>query len=246
MKHSRRLSGPLSGPLSGRLALAATLVGLLAALVLPAGAANAAAYRYWGYYQWDGKAWAFAQKGPGQITPADGSVEGYRFAIGDVDVTRFPRTTEVDFEAICGDTKAADGKKRVAVVLDFGRAADSADGATPPEPETRCASVPVAATGLEVLGAVAEVRTDKSLICGVDGYPATGCGEEVKTVSAEAKAADEPVDFASPGAESADDTADAATEADDETNIAPWLGLAIVVLVALAVGLTVLRRRRSA
>lgn len=244
MKHSRRLSGPLSG----RLALAATLVGLLAALVLPAGAAHAAAYRYWGYYQWDGTAWAFAQKGPGQITPADGSVEGYRFAIGDVDVTRFPRTTEVDFEAICGDTKAADGKKRVAVVLDFGRTADSADGATPPEPEARCASVPVAATGLEVLGAVAEVRTDKSLICGVDGYPATGCGEEVKTVSAEAKAADEPVDVATPGAEGADagadDTAEAAAE--DETNIAPWLGLAIVVLVALAVGLTVLRRRRSA
>lgn len=236
-----------SRPISGRLALAATLVGLLAALVLPAGAANAAAYRYWGYYQWDGKAWAFAQKGAAQIKPADGSVEGWRFAVGEETSTRFPRTTEVDFEGVCGGTKAEDGKKRVAVVLDFGRTADSADGTTPPEPEAHCASVPTEATGLEVLGAVADVRTDKALVCGIDGYPAAGCGEEVKTVSAEAKAADEPVDFATPGAEAAGDADEAAAETDDEgSNLAPWLGIAVVVLVVLAVGLTALRRRRSA
>lgn len=233
MKHSR--------PVSGRLALAAILVGLLAALVLPAGAANAAAYRYWGYYQWDGKAWQFASKGPQDLKPADGSVEGYRFAVGGADVTRFPRTTEVDFEAICGGTEAEDGKKRVAVVLDFGRAADTEDGTTPPEPEARCASVPIEATGLEVLGAVADVRTDKSLVCGIDGHPAAGCAEEVKTVSAEARAADEPVDFATPGTDEA-----AAETGDGGSNLATWLGIAVVVLVALALGLAALRRRRSA
>lgn len=230
---------------SSRRALAVTIVGVLAALVLPVGAAHAAAYRFWGYYSWDGTAWQFASKGPDQLQPADGAVEGWRYAVGDDSSTRFPRTTDVDFEEICAGTEAEEGKKRVAVVLDFGRAADTADGATPPEPEARCASVPADATGLDVLGAVAEVRTDKSLVCGVDGHPATGCGEEVASVSAAAQAADEPVAFATPDA--SDATAPAADAGDEAgTSTATWLGIAIVVLVALSVGLTALRRRRSA
>ena len=86
-----------------------SLVGLLL-VVLPAGAAQAAAYRYWGYYQLNGTTWAFATKGPDQTTPADGSVEGWRFAVGTEDATRFPRATP-SFDDICGKAVAKAGEK---------------------------------------------------------------------------------------------------------------------------------------
>ena len=42
------------------------LVSVLAALFLTvlSGPAEAASYRYWGYYTWTDGAWAFATKGP--------------------------------------------------------------------------------------------------------------------------------------------------------------------------------------
>jgi hypothetical protein len=222
-----------------RLAVA-LLVGLTVTLMLPA-AANAAAYRYWGYYQLDGTTWKFATKGPDQVTPADGSVEGWRFAVGTENVTRFPRATPT-FDDICGDTKAKAGQKRVAVVIDYGRTADSADGTEPPAPVGRCAVVATAATGLEVLSKVATVRTDKALICGIDDVPASGCGDEVKTVSAEAKAADTPVELKI--AHSADKKSPA--KADDDSHTGTYIGIGVAVLAVLAVGGVALNRRRSA
>src|SRR5690242_13169147 len=48
--------------------------------VLTLAPAQAAAYRYWGFYQLTGTTWAFAQKGPDQTVPKDGAVDGWRFA----------------------------------------------------------------------------------------------------------------------------------------------------------------------
>jgi hypothetical protein len=224
-----------------RIGALAVLLGLVAALLLPAAAASAAAYRYWGYYQLTGTTWNFATKGADQTVPADGSVEGWRFAVGSEDVTRFPRATPT-FDEICGDTRAGAGDKRVAVVLDYGRPADSPDNSEPPAPVGRCAVVSSAATGLEVLSKVAEVRTDKSLICGIDGFPATGCGDEVKTVSAEAKAADTPVTLKLPTAEKASTPA----KADDESHTGTYVGIGVAVVAALAVAVAALRRRGNA
>ena len=140
-----------------RLGALAVLLGLVVAVLLPA-AADAAAYRYWGYYQLSGSAWQFASTGPAQTTPADGSVEGWRFAVGTEDDTRFPRATP-SFEDLCGDTAAKSGSKRVAVVIDYGRPADTSDNRKPPAPVGKCAVVATAATGLEVLSKVAEVRS---------------------------------------------------------------------------------------
>ena len=71
-------------------AIAALTIGLLTAL--PARAAN---YQYWGYYQLANGAWTFAQKGPAETNPADGSVEGWRWAITEESGTppRNPRVT---------------------------------------------------------------------------------------------------------------------------------------------------------
>ncbi|MBO9523180.1 MAG: hypothetical protein J7518_16730 [Nocardioidaceae bacterium] len=223
-----------------RLAVA-LLLGLGVTLMLPA-AANAAAYRYWGYYQLDGTTWKFATKGADQVTPADGAVEGWRFAVGTENVTRFPRATP-SFDDICGTTKAKTGEKRVAVVIDYGRKADSADGIEPPAPVGRCAVVATAATGLEVLSKVASVRTDKALICGVDDIPASGCGDEVKNVSAEASAADTAVTLKLP----ADKAKDASAKADDDdSNTGTYIGIGVAALAVIAVGGVALSRRRSA
>lgn len=216
-------------------------LGLLIAVVLPAGAADAAAYRYWGYYQLSGDSWQFATKGPEQTDPADGSVEGWRFAVGTEEVTRFPRATAT-FEEICGDTEVETGSKRVAVVIDYGRAADTADNTEPPAPVGECAVVAEAATGLEVLSKVADVRSDKGLICGIDDFPATGCGEEVKTVSAAAAAPDTAVEL-EPAEET---TAKTASDDGDDSDAGTYIGVGVAILAALAVGLIALRRRGSA
>jgi MYXO-CTERM domain-containing protein len=216
------------------------ILGLLMAALLPAGAANAAAYRYWGYYQLSGETWQFATKGPDQTKPADGAVEGWRFAVGTEDVTRFPRVTTT-FDEVCGDTAASTGSKRVAVVIDYGRAADTADNTEPPAPVAECAVVAEAASGLEVLSKVADVRADKGLICGIDAFPATGCGDEVKTVSAAAAAPDEPVTLKVASTEK-----DKAASTDDDSHTGTYVGIGIAVLAAAAVAVAALRRRRTA
>jgi len=225
----------------------ALLLGLLAAAVLlPAGAADAAAYRYWGYYQLSGTTWQFATTGPDQTNPADGSVEGWRFAVGTEEVTRFPRATPT-FTDICGDTKVKAGDKRVAVVIDYGRAADAADSTKPPTPVGKCAVVASAATGLEVLSKVAAVRTDKGLICGIDDFPASGCGDAVPTVSAEAKAADTPVTLKlADHSEKVSGTFTKDSAKDDDSHTGTYVGIGVAVLAAAAVALAALRRRRAA
>jgi len=239
LSHSRASAHPRPARAVALLAVAAVLAAVFTTLLTPGLAAHAAAYRYWGYYHLaDGK-WAFAQTGPDKSTPADGAVEGWRFAIGDESVTRMPRATP-SFTDICGATPAVAGKKRVGLVLDFGREADADNGAKPPAPAARCAVVDTKATGAEVLAAAASVRAGSGgLVCGIDGYPATGCGGEVKVVPPAAKAADTPVTIAA--AKKADAPADA--PAGSGTSPLTWVGLAVVVLAVAAVGILALRRR---
>ncbi|MGW1271537.1 SCO2322 family protein, partial [Streptomyces sp. NPDC002491] len=87
--------------------------------------------------------------------------------------------------AICAGAPAQDGAKRVALVLDFGTAADAPGGETPPSPSPRtaCARVSRDATTAEALAAVAKpLRYDtNALLCAIAGYPERGCGEQVST-----------------------------------------------------------------
>lgn len=234
----------------------AVLLGLLTAA--PAQAAN---YQYWGYYQLANGAWTFAQKGPAETNPADGSVEGWRWAITEESGTppRNPRVTPA-FNNVCGTAAADAGKKRVAVVIDYGRDVDG-DGATPPNPVTKCATVPTAATGAEVLAAVATVRNgDGGLVCGIDNYPATGCGGQVATLTDAQKAADTPVPVLgaaapspTPGAGSATPTETAgplvapATTSTTSSGVPAvvWVGLVVLLLGVAALVWSAMRRRRQ-
>ncbi|MEU4918092.1 SCO2322 family protein [Streptomyces parvus] len=171
------------------------LVSLLAALVaasavlLGAGSAQAAGYRYWSFWEGNGKNWEYATQGPSLLRPDDGTVQGFRFAVsedsGDADQPR----RAPDFGAICADTPTEDGKKRVALVIDPGTTTDAPDGEKPPALRTACARVAPDASSAEALAAVAKpLRYDDSaMLCAISGYPKTGCGEQVSGDSGSAK-----------------------------------------------------------
>ncbi|WP_285566883.1 SCO2322 family protein [Actinoallomurus iriomotensis] len=145
----------------------ALVLGLVWALAAPA---SADATAFWGYWQADGSKWAFAQTGPASAHPKDGSVEGWRFAKSSGNSGTPPRDAP-DFGKVCGSTPEQAGAKRVAVVIDYGEAADAPAGAAPPAAKTACASVPKNATGSDVLAKVARPQADKSgLVCAIDAF----------------------------------------------------------------------------
>ncbi|MGI5337783.1 SCO2322 family protein [Streptomyces sp. CA-181903] len=188
--------------LSFRTTAALLLAGLLAVLagVTAAAPAHAAGYRYWSFWQADGKkashGWTYATQGPSQARPGDGDTVGFRFAVSadSSDATK-PRSAP-DFAAVCDRTPARDGGKRIAVVLDFGTPADAPGGERPPAGRTACARVADDASAADALAAVAKPLRYNSaaLLCGIDGYPRTGCGEKAEATapkSAEPRAEEE-------------------------------------------------------
>ncbi|MEU9293250.1 SCO2322 family protein [Streptomyces sp. NPDC048266] len=157
---------------------------LLTLTAFAAAPAQAAGYRYWSFWESDGgSAWAYATQGPATARPADGDAIGFRFAVSNgTDDTSLPSVAP-DFAGICGGVEKKDGTKRIAVVVDFGGPADAPPGETPPvKPvEVGCAQVRADATGAEALATVAKpLRYDgAAMLCGIAGYPARGCGEQV-------------------------------------------------------------------
>jgi hypothetical protein len=157
---------------------------LLAALLLVAGAgqaAQAAGYRYWSFWERDGDRWVYAAQGPSTARPADGDVQGFRFAVSEDSPDAARPRGRAGFTEICARTPARDGTKRVALILDFGTPADAPEGETPPAARTACARVSPDATTAEALAAVAKpLRYDtNALLCAISGYPERGCGEQV-------------------------------------------------------------------
>lgn len=223
------------------IAILLTLAG--GAVVAPA---QAAAYRYWGYFHLTNGAWVFAQTGPAQVIPADGAVDGWRFAVADESSVRTPRATPT-FAALCTGTAVAAGSKRVGLVLDFGRPADSVDGATPPAAKATCVTVPEKATGSDVLVAGgASLRLDKAMNCAIDGWPATGCGDSVAHVSAAAASADTKITIAAPKAKAAASPAAQSAASGSTGSRGLVLGGAAALALVAALGFAAWRRGRDA
>jgi len=167
--------------MSARAARAAVVTLVVAAgLLLPASTASALSYRFWSY--WHGTssgAWAFSPVGA-TYRPAHGSVEGWRFAVSAATGSRTPPRSAASFSSVCGPSPAPEGRKRVALVVDFGVGTDAPPGQRPPRGiDTLCAEVAATATGFDVLQAYAGVRAERGLVCAIRGYPAGECGAAV-------------------------------------------------------------------
>ncbi|WP_051943385.1 SCO2322 family protein [Streptacidiphilus rugosus] len=158
-------------------AAAVLAVALLALPLLLARPASATAYRYWSFWSWAGNGWSYQQQGPNTAVPADGSVDGWRFGVS-VDSAHAvqPRSAATpSFAELCARTPAVSGKKRVAVVLDYGT-----DSGAPAE-RTGCAVLSTEASSAQLLAQlVPPLRYDSNgILCAISGYPAQGCGEAV-------------------------------------------------------------------
>ncbi|MFD0421575.1 SCO2322 family protein [Streptomyces parvus] len=238
-------------PVRAAARLRTPLVALLAALVaasavlLGAGSAQAAGYRYWSFWEGNGKNWEYATQGPSVLRPDDGTVQGFRFAVsedsGDADQPR----RAPDFGAICADTPAEDGKKRVALVIDPGTTTDAPDGEKPPALRTACAQVAPDASSAEALAAVAKpLRYDDSaMLCAISGYPKTGCGEQVSGDSGSAKPT-EPSEPSEPS-EPTKTAEDAGEEGDGGggPSVGLLVGIGAVLLLGIAAVVQARRRR---
>lgn len=228
-------------PAAVRRPLTALLAVLIAipGLILAATPAQADLYRYWSFWQQEADQWVFVEVAPSDIVPVDGAVNGWRFGVGGVDgtTTRAPRSS-ASFAEICGTEPAPEGQKKVAEIIDTGTVEDAPEGATPPEPVAVCATVAANANAVQTLQAVADVRLEGGLLCGIYGYPATGCGDVV--AGATAIPTDSPTEFALPSEESA-------SEAESAVNAAPiaLFGVTLLAVVLAVVALVVARRRRS-
>ncbi|MFD6887942.1 SCO2322 family protein [Streptomyces sp. NPDC059957] len=166
--------------------------------VLAASPALASTYRYWSFWDGAGGKWAYATQGPSSLRPADGSVQGFHFAVSkDAADQAAPPRADADFAAICSGTAPVAGKKRIALVIDFGTPAEAQAGETPPQdaPRTACAQVGPDATTAEALAEVAKPLRYNSaaLLCAVSGYPKQGCGEPIADTAA-TPAPDKPAD----------------------------------------------------
>ncbi|MCX4749404.1 SCO2322 family protein [Kitasatospora sp. NBC_01287] len=174
-------------PLLATALLVTALLGTLAA----AGPAAAADYRYWSFWRGTDSGWSYQQQGPAGYRPADGGVDGWRFALSADGGQNAARPAPApDFATLCAGTPARTGLKRVGVVLDFGTAADAGSTTAPPAPRDGCAQVPPDASSAEVLAALApplRYGTD-GMLCAIAGYPAAGCGEAAAAPTAAAHA----------------------------------------------------------
>jgi hypothetical protein len=170
------------GATPGRIRAAALLLVAGTILtVLGAGNAQAAGYRYWSFWESDAKTWTYATQGPSLVRPDDGAVQGFRFSVSENSQHSAHPRRAPDFGAICEDTPAKDGTKRVALVIDPGTAADAPNGEAPPELRTACARVAADASTAEALASVAKPLrySGNALLCAISGYPESGCGEQV-------------------------------------------------------------------
>lgn len=159
-----------------RLLAPATAAGLLLAVAWTPQDAQAASYRYWSYWLGADSTWTYAAWGPASVRPEDGSVQGWRFGVGEgtAGAGLTPRSAP-DFDRICAETPAAEGSKRVAIVIDPGLAEHAPAGETPAGAWAMCVTAPVTASGFDILREAASVRTQQGMVCGLAGYPAREC-----------------------------------------------------------------------
>ncbi|MCC0098406.1 hypothetical protein K7B10_27295 [Streptomyces flavotricini] len=215
--------------------------GILLTL-LASSPALAAGYRYWSFWEGPGGQWQYATQGPSTARPADGSALGFRFSVSrDAAAEAAKPRAAADFAAVCGATAAVEGRKRIAVIVDFGVPADAPAGDAPPQdaPRTACAQVAPDATAAEALAQAAKPLRYNSaaLLCAVSGYPKQGCGEPIADAEEKPRAEEQPRASATP------EPSAQAEPSDGGPSTSLLVGLAAVAALAAAAVWQSRRRR---
>lgn len=137
-------------------------------------------YAYWSYWQGDTGIWKYATTGPATAPAVDGAVDGWRFTLGSDGRAAHP-VPAADFASVCGSIPKPSGSVRVAIVIDYGTAADI-------PPVAACAVVESGLSRASALSAVATLRFNNGFICGINDIPQTGCGDAVASPAPNASA----------------------------------------------------------
>jgi len=160
-------------------ALAMCCGGLVLTTAVLAAPAQASEFRYWTYWTSTTQDWAFSSLGPAFRPAEEGIIEGWRLAVTGVDATKPPRVEVADtYVRACGDVMPKAGILRIAVVLDYGTSADAPADQPPPGLVIACAEVSEGSTGFDALKSITDIRSERGFVCGLSGYPATGCGRD--------------------------------------------------------------------
>lgn len=193
-------------------------------LIAPAPSDSATAsddkYVFWAFFEGatDGS-WTVSNKGSASVTPAQGTFVGFRWGVGEGEAPRYNEP----FNGVCGGTTAGSGQKLVALVIDPGNPDGS--GVT-----SKCVAADQNANATQVLQAGADVRLgdDNAMVCGINGFPSTGCSYPVSQ---------NPAGNESPAA--------TVTQTDSQSSIVPTLIIIGIVIVLGALILVIVRGRMN-
>jgi hypothetical protein len=223
------------------------LTAALAAVALAA-PAQAAAYRYWSYWQGATGTWVAAQTGPGDHTLVDSDVQGWRFTIT-TDMPSQPPDNAPVFADLCPDLAAAgatSGEVRVAVVIDAGYTADAPEGQTPPGDVVSCVTVPEGSTGNQALAKAGAITEENGLVCAINGYPEGECGAEVSDADAQAAATAAEDEQPNPAVVAAGTPAETTTATSSGSSPVGFIAGALILALLIGAAFWIPKRRRAA
>ena len=163
--------------MKSKLLISVLLISSFFPIVSSANAASQQQYRYWSYWQKTNSNWTYSTTGASHV-PSDGAIEGWLFTVSNSKNEKpTPPELTKSFSELCAGKPSQAEKKRVGVVIDFGDVSYQPVGEKIPSNLATCVTVPLEATGYEVLALVSKVRVDQSgFVCGLNGYPKTECG----------------------------------------------------------------------
>jgi hypothetical protein len=163
-----------------RLAALVVLATLAVGSAVMAPAAGAKTYyKYWGYWHKapGATSWQYSKVGAsGYYLQQGEQVEGWRFAVGTASPSDpQPRPTSASYTSYCNG-KNSDKAYRVLLVVDYGT-----ESGAPSGPVYSCYGFDSSVNGFTVLTQQHTERDANGLICAIDSYPKTGCGETVNS-----------------------------------------------------------------
>jgi hypothetical protein len=161
-------------------------VAVLSALAVPTPTASATTYyEYWSYWHKPPgtSSWQYSTVGASGYYLSDRGpqVEGWRYAVGTASPSDpQPRPTNVSYGDYCHDTGQS---YQVLLVVDYGNASSAPSG-----PVYSCYGFSDTTSGYVVLTQQHTERDSGGLICAIDNYPRSGCGDTVSSPAPKHKA----------------------------------------------------------